>query len=343
MTNCSFGKRFLSSYKGLCYGSLFLIALGALVRSMEAGLACPDWPLCFGKFIPDYHPEVYIEFSHRVVAALIALTTLVLNVRLLRSKDSFLVSQRMKTLCWLTFVLLFLQILVGAFTVWFKLHSHVVTTHLFLALFFFSTLFWIFWSLERNFYRFHLKKKTLNPEPSLREKSEEKYEEQISEKIIQKKLKREIWPKKINYFIFFLLILICAQSLLGGLVASQNAALVCLDFPLCHGKWFPTFSGPIGLQVLHRLGAYILTFFITMFTFIAYFSKYPRLTNLSLMLFSMLCIQIGLGIFNILLQTPAWVTVSHLVLAALMIRGTLRLLFEISTPLKKEEERSFSF
>ena len=46
-------------------GLLAVIALGVLTRAMDAGLACPDWPLCFGDVIPDYHPQVYLEFIHR--------------------------------------------------------------------------------------------------------------------------------------------------------------------------------------------------------------------------------------------------------------------------------------
>jgi heme A synthase len=36
--------KFLRYYKYLIIEVLFLIALGGAVRTMDAGLACPDWP-----------------------------------------------------------------------------------------------------------------------------------------------------------------------------------------------------------------------------------------------------------------------------------------------------------
>ena len=41
------------------------------------------------------------------------------------------------------------------------------------------------------------------------------------------------------------------------LTASSGAGLACGTWPGCNGSvWFPTFAGPVGLQVLHRAGAY---------------------------------------------------------------------------------------
>ena len=51
-----------------------LIVLGALVRAHDAGLACPDWPQCFGTWIPELNLKVAFEWSHRVVAGGVALS-----------------------------------------------------------------------------------------------------------------------------------------------------------------------------------------------------------------------------------------------------------------------------
>ncbi len=51
--------------------------VGALVRHTDAGMACPDVPLCLGRVIPPLeHPSVRLHFLHRVLGVVVAAVAL---------------------------------------------------------------------------------------------------------------------------------------------------------------------------------------------------------------------------------------------------------------------------
>jgi len=56
---------------GLAIATLFLMGLGSATRVMNAGLACPDWPLCYGQLVPlgEMDLQVFLEWFHRLVAS----------------------------------------------------------------------------------------------------------------------------------------------------------------------------------------------------------------------------------------------------------------------------------
>jgi len=73
----------VSGYSGLFFGTgvlvFLLAAMGAYVRHAGAGLAVPDWPTSLGGIMPRVlSGGVLIQFSHRVLAALVALTVVAL-------------------------------------------------------------------------------------------------------------------------------------------------------------------------------------------------------------------------------------------------------------------------
>ena len=59
----------MRTFRGLALGAAglaFLVAvLGSWVRINDAGLTCPDWPLCRGSVVPALSGGVVLEWSHR--------------------------------------------------------------------------------------------------------------------------------------------------------------------------------------------------------------------------------------------------------------------------------------
>ena len=104
---------------------------GRYVRHLDAGLACPDFPTCLGKWVPPlFAGPVLAHFSHRTLGYLVLLTAAMLYLFVLRDTR-----QRRNRLLALSFlVLVAVQIGVGALVVLSGLHYLATGLHLAVAL-----------------------------------------------------------------------------------------------------------------------------------------------------------------------------------------------------------------
>ena len=116
--------------KWLCFAAALLtwplIPFGAFVRLKNAGLSCPDWPLCYGQFVPPAGYEIALETGHRFVAAILGLLIITIAIVSFRQRSNF----HIRGLALFSLLLVCIQGLIGALTVTMTLWPPIVTLHL---------------------------------------------------------------------------------------------------------------------------------------------------------------------------------------------------------------------
>ncbi len=290
-------KRLILAMRILVASIVVLMAFGAFVRTMNAGLTCPDWPLCYGKFIPEYHFGVYLEFIHRAYAGLETFLFIGCLVAIMRNP---LISKLTKRFGLLSLFFLLSQIVMGGLTVLLLLKSVIVTSHLALAALFMASILWT----------------------TLR----------LSEEREANTCQASISKNFFYYLVCALPVLVFIQLLLGGLVASTYSGLVCLDFPKCNGLWIPSLTGSLGLQVIHRFTAYFLMICVFSIRMWAATDKKTRQLNPKVffnakILFMLVVLQIFWGILNLKYYLPAWGAVLHHLTGVLLFAAAIRFAF----------------
>lgn len=148
-----------------------LIAAGSIVRSTGAGMGCPDWPKCFGKWAPpthisqlppdyktlfqvagkpiaDFDPfKTWVEYVNRLLGVLIGLLVFLLFV------FSAVRWRRDKTSAILSFVILILtgfEGWLGSIVVATDLKPVMVTLHMFPALLIVSLLIYLYYRTRQS-------------------------------------------------------------------------------------------------------------------------------------------------------------------------------------------------
>jgi heme A synthase len=255
------------------------MVLGALVRAHGAGLACPDWPLCFGQLVPEMDMRVAFEYTHRVVAGAVSLGLAGLAFAAWRRGLIPVVRAPLA----IAVGLLAVQVVLGGLTVLLRLAPWTVTAHLLVGTSFCITLLWI----SRDLY----------------------------ELAADRPFSRLAVSAPVRGLIGAVAFLLFLQILLGGLVSSHGAGLGCAQFPTCDGESFaPTLEGLVGLHVLHRMNAVLLLGFGAGLAFAARASG--RVGTLAWTALRLLVFQFGVGALNVLLRLPVEMTALHTALAA---------------------------
>ena len=132
--------------------TIFLIFVGGLVRASGAGLGCPDWPKCFGMWIPPTSPaelpsqfdlsqfnvfKTWTEYINRLIGVVIGLlitATFVLSFRYRKTEPAVLYSSGA------AFVLVLVQGWLGGQVVMTGLSEWLITLHMLLAMIIMMTL-----------------------------------------------------------------------------------------------------------------------------------------------------------------------------------------------------------
>ena len=271
-----------------------LIAVGGLVRATDSGLGCPDWPLCFGDWLPPVDLHAWIEHSHRLVAAafvgpLVAAVGLI-TVFSARRHDRPLLAAAV-----VAGVLVIVQSLLGGAVVLQGLAAELVTAHLAMAL---TVLAAVIFIAERA---------SNGPMPAAR-------------------------PRPVlTRLVAVTAVAIFAQMLLGSWVTGQHAGLAFGDIPLMDGSVIPTIGSETqAIHAAHRAMSVVVAI-LAVWTALAIHrsTDAPLPRRLALVLVALVALQIALGLANVASRLSALFVVPHLAVGAAMWGTSVWLLLTV--------------
>lgn len=321
---------------GACFFSLAVIGLGAFTRLMDAGLGCPDWPGCYGHltapmtaFAREQASSLYLtgtldvfkawaEMIHRYFAGSLGLMILVVLYLIfskeLRCRSNIVLGAGL-------LVLLIYQILLGQWTVTYKLLPMVVTQHL-LGGFLILTVLWLIY---------------------------------LNNSYSSQRRERQQQSKGIRIGALIGLILVLSQIFLGAWTSTNYASFSCPDFPFCMNAhpWMTmnfneafTFLTPVGInyeggvlsdaarqtiQMMHRVGAFVVTLYLIIFTTIFMKSLWAdqELLKSIYLIWGLLFIQLWLGMINVIYKLPLVTAIGHNLIAVVLLLSMVTLVFKL--------------
>jgi heme A synthase len=252
-----------------------LAILGSWVRINEAGMTCPDWPLCRGALVPQLVGGVVLEWSHRAIAlsvGFVIIGAFITGWRLRRSIAG--VSGALIAL-----VAIFVaQVAVGGWTIKVANSPASVAVHWATAMALLSTLTVLsLLALVAPPYRPHH---------------------------VPARSRSAVWLLSLAAAFGFVTMCI------GSYVSSSHFGLACSTVPACDGTLLGRDPGQLA-QMLHRLAA--VSFFIVgaFATWLTARSGARRAGALALVALGLVVLQIALGVGNVVLHMPTLLREAH--------------------------------
>lgn len=276
-----------------------VVVVGAYVRLSDAGLGCPDWPLCYGQPLPgdladrDALAKAWKEMGHRYLAGTLGLLILVLSLCSWKTRQS----PRLATAL---LALVIFQATLGAWTVTMLLKPAIVTAHLLGGMTILALLAWM--ALAQFFGSSALE------------------------------------ARQPRGAAVIALAALGVQIALGGWVSSNYAALACPELPLCLGQAVPPMDFRNAFHVLRELGETpqgellsrealtAIHWSHRMFALVAVavigWAAYRALAvsrALAALIALLVILQFSLGVANVLVSRPLGLAAAHNAGAALLL------------------------
>lgn len=274
---------------------VLLIAAGALVKSKEAGLSVPDWPLSYGSLNPPRWwtlENVRAEHGHRLIAGTVALLTVLLAIQFRRRETRPWV----RRIAYLAVAVVFAQALLGGITVLLFLPTAVSVSHAALAQAFLGLIVTLAIVTSTVWLRADF---TLQRMPARR---------------------------RVARLAAAVTGTVYLQILLGAVMRHTGAGLAIPDFPLVFGGVVPPRLGDgIAIHYAHRLGALVALVLVTALVWqvLRYFRDERGLVLPAVTLAILVVVQIGLGGAVVLSGRAVVPNTVHVAVGALILANSL--------------------
>lgn len=202
-------------------GMFLILLMGAIVTTTGSGDGCGNsWPLCYGQLLPSQPTfETIVEYSHRIVSALLGLMVVILAIWTWRTIAHL---RETKWLVFLSVFLIVLQGLLGAGAVIWGQSSAVLALHFGISLLSLASVFLLTVLI-------------------------------FEDDLIGKEYVVPM-SKSFRYQLYAFAIYLYVVIYSGAFVRHTETSLACPSWPFCSSQlWFPALNTPAGIHFLHRI------------------------------------------------------------------------------------------